>query len=187
MSRKTLIIAAVLAIIAVIIAAAGCSSSTTTSSSGASNAQAVNQQSGQQPQQGQGIQGAGQRGPGIDNSKLLARVAEILNVSFDKLTTAFNNAMPRRTEGDRTGTPPSRVPADGSGTPPTGTPPGGNGTPPGGTPPADGQQGQPAQPGQFTLPDDVIQKIASELGLSADTVSSAFKQAMSELQPSSTK
>jgi hypothetical protein len=181
MSRKILIVAAVFTIAAIIMTVAACGGSTTTSSSGTSNsavssqqqAQPGTQQGGnvQQGQQGQANQG-GQRGPGIDNTKLLARAAAILNVSVDKLTTAFNNAMPRRTDGG--GTPPI-------GTPPTGTPPTGSGTPPAGTPPAGGQQGQP---GQLALPDDVIQKIASELGLSADTVASAFKQAMSEQQPS---
>ena len=189
MSRIILIAAVTLMIAAVMMTTAGCGGSITPSSGASdsgSSSQAAAQpagtgQQGQQPQQGQGNQGAGQRGPGVDNTKLLARVAAILNVPVDKLTTAFNNALPKRAEGDKSGTPPSG--AAPTGTPPSGTPPTGSGNPPTGTPPAGGQ---PGQPGQFTLPDDVIEKISSELGLPADTVSSAFEQAMTELQSSST-
>jgi hypothetical protein len=184
MHRKLLIVAAALTIIATIVTAAGCGgSSTTTSQPSISDTQSATQaasstQTAQAQSQNQD-KGQGQKGPQMDNTKLLARVAEILNVSVDTLTTAYNNAMPQRTDG--TGTPPSGTPP--TGTPPSGTPPAGDGIQPGGTPPTDGQR----QPGQFSLPDDIIQQIATELGLSTDTVSSAFKQAMSELQASSTK
>jgi hypothetical protein len=185
MHRKLLIAAAALAIIATIVTAAGCGGSSTTSSqsstSDASSAtQAASSTQTTQDQSQNPDKGQGKNGPRMDNTRLLARVAEILNVSVDNLTTAYNNAMPKRTDG--TGTPPSGMPP--TGTQRSGTPPADDGTQPGGTPPADGQKGQPRE---FSLPDDVIQQIASELSLSTDTVSSAFKQAMSELQASSTK
>jgi hypothetical protein len=180
MHRKLLIVAAVLTITATIVIVAGCGGSSTTpaqpSTSDASSATQAASSTHTTPDQSQS-QGKekGQNGPQMDNTRLLARVAEILNVSVDKLTTAFNNALPKRIDGTRT-------PA--SGMPPSGTPPEGSEIKPTGTPPVDGQRGQP---GQFSFPDDVMQQIAAELGLSTDTVSSAFKQAMSELQASSTK
>ena len=107
--------------------------------------------------------GTGQRpAGGQDMTKVLARAAEILGVSSDKLTTAFNNARPQPPSGQQ-GEKPSEPPSGQQGEKPS-------------EPPA-GQQGQSGK-GFMT---DTYTKMAEELGISADKIEAAMNQAMQEL------
>jgi len=176
MSRKIAKVAAFAIIAALIVSMFGCSSSASDTSSQSSIQTNQQTQVNQQQSGDQGQNPRGQRGQGMDNTQLLTRVAEILNVSVEDLTTAYNNAMPQREEGQG---------GPGGSQSPTGEPPSGEmptGEPPSGTPPADGQGGQ--QPPQMQgFPEEMMQSIADELGLSVDDVTAAFEQAMQELIP----
>jgi hypothetical protein len=161
---------------------ASCSSATTQTTTPASGQQSANQpaqkssSSSQQPsgQQSSGQQPAGSPGqpPGNDNmTAIVKRAAEILGISTDKFTTVFQNAMPKRTGSDQQG-----------GQPPT--PPSGQQV----QPPSGGQQGQPPAPSadqsmtQSQVMTDVYTKMATELGISADSISKAMVQAEKELK-----
>jgi hypothetical protein len=131
----------------------------------------------QQTTSGSSQQGGRQDGQDIQK-KLLARVAEILGVSSDALTAAYESAI-KSVMGDR-------VPAGGTqGTPPSGSNPG---TPP--APPSDnrtdGPGGQPGARGSFDM-SGVYSKVAQSLGLTTEKVQAAFEQAQKELMPSRTK
>lgn len=140
---------------------------------------AQDQQGIQQGNQQSGQQGGGKGGPGGQDwqamqAKLLARVAEILGVSSESLTTAYESAM-KEVMGNMT--PPSL--------PNQGQPPSGDnqGTPP--MPPSDNRTGGPGRQGGGGGPDmsAVYSKVASALGLTAEKVQAAFEQARTELMP----
>ncbi len=173
--------AAVTIFVVVLIGAslAGCStgsSQNTTSASGQeSSSTATGQQSTSQsaPQQQPGS--PGQQPPGASNmTEILARAAEILGISSEKLTTAFQNAMP---QGGPSG-------SGQQGQPPA-APSGQQRQPP---EPPSGQQGQLSEPPsgqqmtQSQLMADVYEKMAEELNISADDIASAMQQAEEELQ-----
>jgi len=103
--------------------------------------------------------------------KLLARVAGILGVSPDSLTTAYEAAM-TSVMGDRAASATTV-----QGTPPQ--PPSDNKTP------HQGGQGGPGKGG----PDmsAIYSKIAGALGLTTEKVTAAFDQAREELMPSRTR
>ncbi len=176
---------AALVIIISAMALAGCSSSSTSSSTPSSTQQpaAQTQQSGQQSGQQGGQQGSqqGQKHDGQDmqemQTKLLTRVAEILGVSTESLTTAYQNAM-QSVMGDKTpgqggqGTPPEKPSGEGDQKPPEG-----------GQPPTDGQGGQGGGHGGPDM-SGVYSKVAEALGLTAEKVQAAFEQAQKELMPS---
>jgi hypothetical protein len=127
------------------------------------------QTGGQSAEQASQQPGTGQRpAGGQDMTKVLTRAAEILGVSSDKFTTAFNNARPQ-------------APAGGGqqGQQPSGEKP---------SEPPSGQQGQPPEPpsGQQSqsgkgFMTETYTKMAEELGISADKIEAAMNQAMQEL------
>ena len=166
-------------VILISISLAGCStglSQNTSSSSGQqSSPVTASQQSDNQSAQRQQPGSPGQQPPGASNmTEVLSRAAEILGISSEKLTTAFQNAMP---QGGSSG-------SGQQGQPPT-APSGQQGQSP--TPPS-GQQGQPStlpsgqQMTQSQLMTDVYEKMAEELNISADDIASAMQQAEEELQ-----
>jgi hypothetical protein len=122
-----------------------------------------------------GQQGGKQGGQDMQaqQTKLLARVAEILGVSTDSLTTAYEAAI-KSVMGDKA---------------PSGSTPGQPPQPPSGTPPSGQQGGTPPSGGQNKAPDmsGVYSKIAASLGLTADKVTAAFEQAQKELMPTKTQ
>lgn len=162
----------------------GCSSGSTSStpaSTSTTQPAAQTQQStttGQQGSQQSGQQDGRQGGQDrqATQTKLLARVAELLGVSSDKLTAAYETAM-KSVMGDKA--------PSGSGT--QGTPPSGasQGTPP--QPPSDNRTGggPGGQGGGKGGPDmsGVYAQIATELGLTTEKVTEAFETAQKELMP----
>jgi hypothetical protein len=94
---------------------------------------------------------------------ILNRAAEILGISSDEFTTAFQNAMP---EGGTSG-------SGQQGQPPT-APSGQQGQPP--TAPS----GQGMSQSQFMT--EIYEKMAVELNISADDIAKAMEQAEEELQ-----
>lgn len=166
---------------------AGCGStatgSTPASTPAGSSQPAQDQQGSQQSGQQGGQQGGGKGGPGGQDfqamqTKLLARVAEILGVSTESLTTAYQSAI-KEVMGNMT--PPSGA---GQGQPPSvgtqGQPPSSGGTPP--MPPSDNRTGGPGGRGGPDM-SGVYSKVASALGLTAEKVQAAFEQARTELMP----
>jgi hypothetical protein len=169
---------------------AGCSASSsqnTTSATGQeSSPAATGQQSTSQSAQQQKPGSQGQQPPGASNmTEILSRAAEILGISSEKLTTAFQNAMP---QGGPSGSgqqgQPSTPPSGQQGEPPA-APSGEQGQPP--TPPS-GEQGQSSTPPsgqqmtQSQFMTDIYEKMAEELNISADDIASAMQQAEEELQ-----
>jgi hypothetical protein len=163
----------------------GCSSAQPAASSGtqstpaatapASQTQPASQaQPASQTTSTSGQQGGKQGGQDMQaqQTKLLARVAEILGVSTDSLTTAYNAAL-KSVMGDKSSstTAPGQPPQ-----PPTDGKAGGSG----GTPPSGGQGKAPDMSGLYS-------KVADALGLTVDKVTAAFEQAQKELMPTKTQ
>jgi hypothetical protein len=143
----------------------GCGTAATNDSGSSEQQSNTAAQSGQQPSNQQGQQQPGGRQGGLDMSAMLAKVATILGISTEKVTSAYEQAqeslgMQKPAEGQR----PSQ--SD-------------NGTPP--APPTDGQQGQPPSGGQMPNMTALYDKMAELLGISSDTIASAFQQAQKEL------
>jgi hypothetical protein len=158
---------------------AGCSTGSSQNTSSSSEQQSspvtASQQSDNQSAQRQQSGSPGQQPPGASNmTEILSRAAEILGISSEKLTTAFQNAMPQGgpSGSGQQGQPPT-APSNQQGQPPT---------------PPSGQQGQPSTPPsgqQMTQSQpmtDVYEKMAEELNISADDIASAMQQAEEELQ-----
>jgi hypothetical protein len=177
-------------VILISISLAGCSTGSSQNTSSTSTQQSSSTTSGQPSTNGatqqQQTNSQGQQQPGASNmTAILSRAAEILGISSEKLTTAFQNAMP---QGGPSGSgqqgQPSTPPSGEQGEPPA-SPSGEQGQPP--TPPS-GQQGQPSTPpsGQQMTQSQpmtgVYEKMAEELNISADDIASAMQQAEEELQ-----
>jgi len=181
LKKSTLIIAFVVVLISISLTGCDSNSSQSTSSpttqpSVDSSGQQSNNPSMQQQQPGHSGQSQSPNAP--DMTAVLNRAAEILGISSDKFTTAFQNAMPKPSTDQQ-----EQPPAPPTGTPPTGTHPsdqqGQPPEPPTGAP----QSGQPksqSENPQFMT--DVYAKMAEELNISVDDISKAMTQAEEELK-----
>jgi hypothetical protein len=176
--KKTLRVVALLFTAAAVISlTAGCGSGIATENSTLSSNSTQGQRGGRQQ---------------FDNSgrtAVLTRAAQILGITSDKFITAYQNAttavMGNFNHG-WTGTPPSGMPFGGQfGQPPA--PP--SGSPPSGAPQFGQRGGQRPPDGQFQPPTgvpqfitDIYNKMAIELGISAEVIASAMTQAENELR-----
>jgi hypothetical protein len=161
-------IAGMLIITSICLIGCGSDASSASSSSKQSSTPAAQQQptsSGQQPPA---------RGNDQNMKNMLAKAAEILGISTDKLTSAFEAAQ--ASMGPTGGQQPPQ-----GGQPPTGQPPSGQQSQTG-QQPTSGQQptGQPPQGGPNMQA--LYDKMAETLGISADKIASAFEQAAKALQ-----
>lgn len=156
----------VFVVILISICLAGCSTNLSQNPSSSSGQQSDNR-SAQQQQPGS----PGQQPPGAVNmdavmTAILNRAAEILGISSDKFTAAFQNAQNAMPKGGASGS-------------------GQQGQPP--TAPS-GQQGQPTTPpsgqqmSQSKFMTEIYEKMAVELNISADDIAKAMEQAQKELQ-----
>lgn len=157
------------AVILAVIILAGCGSSVTQTPASSSGQQSATQPTQQQPSgsSGQKPDGAqGQQPPGGAQNKdaVMKRAAEILGIDEAKFTAAFKNAMPAPPSGQQ-GLPPAT--------------------------PSSGQQGQPLSgaqqgqsPGGARDMTAIYEKMATELGISADDIAKAMAQAEQELKNS---
>jgi hypothetical protein len=177
-------------VILISICLAGCSATSSQNPSSSSGQQSSSTTSGQQSDNQSGQQrqpgSPGQQPGGASNmTAILTRAAEILGISSEKLTTAFQNAMPQ-------GGPSGSGQKGQSATPPSGQH-GQPSTPPSGqqgqaTTPLSGQQGQSSTPPsgqqmtQSQFMTDIYEKMAEELNISADDIANAMQQAETELQ-----
>jgi hypothetical protein len=180
MSKNLKKLAASIAFVVILtsISLAGCStdlSQNSSSSSGQQSSTSLDPQSVDQSTQQQQPTSSGQQPPGDSNiTAILNRAAEILGISADEFTTAFQNAMP---EGGASGSgqegQPSVPPSGQEGEPPA-LPSGQERQP--STPPSDQQMSQ----SQFMT--EIHEKMAAELNISADDITEAMEQAEEELQ-----
>jgi hypothetical protein len=176
-------------VILISISLAGCSTNSSqnpSSSSGQQSSTSSDQQSVDQSTQQQQPSSSGQQPSGdLNMTAILNRAAEILGISADEFTTAFQNAMP---EGGASGSgqegQPSAPPSGQEGQPPA-PPSGQEGQP--ATPPS-GEEGQPPaapsgqQMSQSQFMTEIYEKMATELNISADDIAKAMEQAEKELQ-----
>ncbi len=157
------------------ISLAGCSSNMSQTPSSSSGQQSTNQPAQQQQSSSSGEKPAGSPGQppqGASNMEaILNRAAEILGISADKFTAAFQNAMPQPGSGQEGQ--PSQPPSGEQGQPPE---------------PPSGQQGQPSEPpsgqqmSQSQFMTETYAKMAVELNISADDIAKAMAQAEEELK-----
>lgn len=154
-----------------VISLAGCSTDVSQNTPSSSGQQSTSQPTQQQPSGSSGQQPTGtpgQRQPpdAANMTAVLNRAAEILGVSAEKFTAAFQKAMPTAPSGQQQGQPPA---------PPSGQ----QGQPPQ-APPSGGQQGQ-QPPGGGAQLTEAYAKMSAELNISADSIAKAMAQAQQEL------